>query len=88
MKDNEVKGQNQQAWDQNVANNVGWTVPVDSEVITKARKGEFSHTLESIIGGQLSAGFVIDQFYEESSGKELGNYFNDYFATRAIKAEK
>lgn len=58
------------------------------QFIADKKAVEFSHTLESIIGGQLAAGFVIDQFYEESSGEDLGKYFKDYFATRAIKVEK
>ena len=58
------------------------------QFIADKKAVEFSHTLGSIIGEQLSAGFVIDQFYEESSGEDLGKYFKDYFATRAIKVEK
>ena len=58
------------------------------QFIADKKAVEFSHTLGTIIGGQLNAGFVIDQFYEESSGEDLGNYFKDYFATRAIKLEK
>ena len=48
---------------------------------------EYSHTLNDIIGGQLSAGFVIDQFYEENDGDKIAKHFNNYFATRAIKSK-
>lgn len=49
---------------------------------------EFSHTLSSIIGGQLEAGFVIDRFFEESSTDTAAEFFKDYFATRAVKIKK
>lgn len=41
-KNHEIKSQNQQVWHQNVTENVGWTIAVDSEVISKARNGEFN----------------------------------------------
>ena len=46
---------------------------------------EYSHTLSSIIGGQIEAGFKIDGFYEDSLDESLSRYFKDYFATKAIK---
>ena len=46
---------------------------------------EYSHTLSSIIGGQIEAGFQIDGFYEDSLDENLSRYFKDYFSTKAIK---
>jgi len=50
---------------------------------------EFSHTLEKLIGGQLKAGFVITDFYEDSYAAEdndlLSKYMQTFFATRAMK---
>jgi SAM-dependent methyltransferase len=50
---------------------------------------EFSHTLEELIGGQLNAGFVISNFYEDSYSPEdndlLSKYMQTFFATRAMK---
>jgi len=50
---------------------------------------EFSHTLDELIGGQLRAGFIITDFYEDSHPFEendlLSNYMQTFFATRAVK---
>ena len=50
---------------------------------------EFSHTLEELIGGQLNAGLVITDFYEDSCTPEdndlLSKYMPSFFATRAMK---
>ncbi len=46
---------------------------------------EYSHTFDSIIGGQLKAGFMIDQFFEDKDDTPITQYFQNYFATRAIK---
>jgi len=50
---------------------------------------EFSHTLEDLIGGQLKAGFIITDFYEDSCPVEdndlLSKYMQTFFATRAMK---
>lgn len=50
---------------------------------------EFSHSLEELIGGQLKAGFVITDFYEDSCTTEdndlLSEYMQIFFATRAMK---
>lgn len=53
-------------------------------------KGEpltFGHSLEDQIGGQLRAGFVITDFYEDSSGGDgpLDKFINIGMATRAVK---
>lgn len=52
---------------------------------------EFSHTLESQIGGQIAAGFVIHGFYEDHWNDEatpLNKYTATSIATLAIKPEK
>lgn len=47
---------------------------------------EFGHSLESQIGGQIKAGFVIAGFYEDNSGGDLlDKYIDTFIATRAIK---
>lgn len=50
---------------------------------------EFSHTLETLIGGQIAAGFVIVDFYESYSKDDpIANYIPSYFATRALKTTR
>lgn len=48
---------------------------------------QFSHTLEEQIGGQLEAGFILTDLYEDTNG--TGNLHNKniptFIATRAIK---
>ena len=46
---------------------------------------EFSHTLDSIIGGLIEAGFVIDGFFSDSSGSEPTDSFvcDSHLAFRA-----
>ncbi len=50
---------------------------------------EFSHTLESQIGGQCRAGFVITALYEdgypEGTADPLNKYMSLFIATRAVK---
>jgi SAM-dependent methyltransferase len=49
---------------------------------------EFSHSLETQIGGQLEAGFVLTSFYEDHWTDEamlLNRYSPVAFATRAVK---
>ncbi|MEG2985007.1 MAG: class I SAM-dependent methyltransferase [Peptostreptococcaceae bacterium] len=47
---------------------------------------EFGHSLQSQIGGQIDAGFVIAGFYEDKcEGDILDNYIDTYIATKAIK---
>jgi SAM-dependent methyltransferase len=50
---------------------------------------EYSHTLETQIGGQLAAGFMIAGFYEDNwpDAKEhpLAAHMPCFFATRAVK---
>jgi ribosomal protein S18 acetylase RimI-like enzyme/SAM-dependent methyltransferase len=50
---------------------------------------EFGHSLDDLIGGQLAAGFVIDGFFEDSSGGDfLDPYIKTFIATRAVKDSK
>lgn len=49
---------------------------------------QFSHTLEEQIGGQLKAGFILIDLYEDrdrEGGSEIGRYYPQYIATSAIK---
>lgn len=46
---------------------------------------EYSHTLEDLIGGQTSAGFVINDFYEDVDDDKICHYISKYFATKATK---
>lgn len=41
----DIAAHNQAAWDNYVAQEVTWTVPVSSEVIAKAREGEYAVSL-------------------------------------------
>ena len=47
----------------------------------------FSHTIEEQIGGQLEAGFVLTNLYEDPSGSGMLHEYNvpTYIATRSIK---
>jgi ubiquinone/menaquinone biosynthesis C-methylase UbiE len=56
-----------------------------------AEEGEallFSHTLETLIGGQLDAGLTLCGFYEDGYGNEdlLSRHMPTFIATRAVKA--
>jgi len=59
------------------------------QIIEQEEPVEFSHTLEALIGGQLKAGFVITDFYEDSCAAEdddlLSKYMQTFFVTRALK---
>ena len=48
---------------------------------------QFSHTLDEMLGGLLSAGFSIEDLYEDTNGEgrlhELG--IPTYLAVRAVK---
>ena len=49
---------------------------------------QFSHTLDEQIGGQLKAGFILKNLYEDrdrEGGNEIGKYYPQYFATLAVK---
>jgi len=62
-----------------------------SRLVARDHVVEFSHTLETQIGGQLAAGFLIGGFFED---RDLGTpdtgrsrYMPTLFATRALKPE-
>jgi SAM-dependent methyltransferase len=48
---------------------------------------QFSHTLEEQIGGQLKAGFVLTDIYEDTNGQGRLHQLNipSFIATRAVK---
>jgi len=46
---------------------------------------EFSHSLDSQIGGQLEAGFLLAGLYEDRGSGPLAEYMPHYIATRALK---
>jgi len=56
------------------------------QFIEKGVPLEFSHTLEDQIGGQISAGFLIEGFYEDRHRTHPAAQFTPtYIATRSIK---
>lgn len=62
--------------------------PEQMKQLTDADCGvQFSHTIEEQIGGQLEAGFVLTNLYEDTNG--TGNlhehHIPSYVATRAVK---
>jgi hypothetical protein len=47
---------------------------------------QFSHTLDTQIGGQLRAGFLLKDFYEDNEpNNRLGKFCSLYLATLAVK---
>lgn len=48
---------------------------------------QFSHTIEEQIGGQLQAGFILTDIYEDTNGEGRLHEFNvpTFYATRAVK---
>jgi len=60
-----------------------------ARIIDKLDVLEFSHSLDTQIGGQLEAGFVLTGFYEDRYvGEEddpLSDYLPTFMATRALK---
>lgn len=49
---------------------------------------QFSHTLDEQIGGQLKAGFILKDLYEDrdrEGGNKIGKYYPQYSATLAMK---
>ncbi|MEN8005946.1 MAG: class I SAM-dependent methyltransferase [Candidatus Krumholzibacteriota bacterium] len=53
---------------------------------------EFSHTLADQIGGQLRAGFVLADFYEDDFGPDIADPISEFMptmmATRAVKPRR
>ncbi|MGC5327736.1 methyltransferase [Brevibacillus sp. SYSU BS000544] len=50
----------------------------------------FGHSLEDQIGGQLRAGFMVADMYEDNyAGRRLfDKYINTFIATRAVKLQR
>lgn len=48
---------------------------------------EFGHSMESLIAGQINAGFLINGFYEDNGGGDslLDPFISTFYATKAIK---
>jgi len=61
--------------------------PVIYEKFMKNGDGfQFSHTMEDQIGGQLKAGFILTDLYEDREPDGLvSQYFPQYICTRAVK---
>jgi SAM-dependent methyltransferase len=63
--------------------------PADVErLIARDHTLEFSHTLESLIGGQVAAGLHITGFYEDGDrepARASDRYFPPFLATRAVR---
>ena len=63
----------------------------DKELYEKSLKNDwgiqFSHTIEEQIGGQLKAGFILTDIYQDTNGQGRLHEFNipSFYATRAIK---
>lgn len=56
------------------------------EQLEKGMAVEFGHSLSDLLGGQLDAGFVITDMYEDYMLESpLHNYHPSYIATRAVK---
>jgi hypothetical protein len=61
------------------------TVENDEELI-KNGGVQFSHSLETQIGGQLKAGFTLQDLYEDHHHKgKITEYMPCYLATKSIK---
>ncbi len=75
---------------------ISWKMPFDPTQDEKAKAYleridcgmQFSHTLEEQLGGQLKAGFMLTDLYEDTNGEGRLHEMNikTYIATRAIKA--
>lgn len=63
----------------------------DKELYEKSLKNDwgiqFSHTIEEQIGGQLQAGFILTDIFEDINGQGRLHDFNvpTFYATRAVK---
>lgn len=57
-----------------------------AELMEKGLPVEFGHSLTDLLGGQLDAGFVLTDMYEDYMlDSPLHNYHPSYIATRAMK---
>lgn len=60
--------------------------PALYEKYTESDGIQFSHTLEEQLGGQLRAGLILTDLYEDREpASNLGKHFPQYIATRAVK---
>jgi len=48
---------------------------------------QFSHTIEEQVGGQLKAGFILTDLFEDTDNDGIGEYMPNFLATRAVKPE-
>ena len=66
---------------------VGSLEPEELErVIAENHTVEFSHSLDDLIGGQLAAGLVLTDLYEDlDPTRPVARYLKDMIATRAEK---
>jgi hypothetical protein len=56
------------------------------KLISDGESIEFGHSLQSQIGGQIQAGFVINGFFEDSLPDDyLTQYMDTIISTRAMK---
>lgn len=72
------------------ANKLPFNPLKDDSLYNKLMKNDegvqFSHTMEEQVGGQLKAGFILTDLYEDRDLEgALGEYFPQYIATRAVK---
>jgi SAM-dependent methyltransferase len=83
-------------WDRNSKLKVKYKIPYsDLEQLPKAQLNkriknllplEYGHSLQSQIGGQLKAGFLLADFYEDNAGGDLlDKHINTFIATKAVK---
>ena len=82
-------------WEENNRLRVKYSIPYSdteqlstSELKARIKKEmplEFGHSLENQIGGQLEAGFVITDFYEDRGEDFLDPYIPAFMATKAVK---
>ena len=64
----------------------GRMLEAQGRIVTSAEGYQFSHTLEAQLGGQLQAGFLIKDLYEDSEpDNRLANFTNLYIADLAVK---
>ena len=60
-----------------------------ARILSQLEPAEFGHSLADLIGGQLEAGFVLRDFFEDRYAGEIGDplsrHIDSFIATRAIK---
>ncbi|WML39715.1 methyltransferase domain-containing protein [Neobacillus sp. OS1-2] len=74
-----------------LANQLPFNPLKDPELYEKSLKNDwgiqFSHTIEEQIGGQLQAGFILTDIFQDTNGSGKLHEFNvpTFYATRALK---